>query len=250
MSTPGSPRRLSSWLRRRPDAVDSLRIVYRDTAGREDAIVHEWPAAEVVSRTEAEDKASAIAFAEEAWDTLREDCDARDAPSRYVFQWVREGRPVSTLHVKLTPAGRDPEDDLLLRPPEEASPAGLTAQLMRHLEVRDRTLMGAIAQVQRVQTEMLQILADRCSAYEKERGQLLEAMRDVDNLRAEKELEKVKVTKSEERWDRLANTAQEIFLPILGEKLLGEGDAPKNGNGGGSGAWAAVAKAAVEATKT
>lgn len=155
-------------------------------------------------------------LASEIVELATDDAQAYSTPSRYVVYLEHGGELVSTSGTfRLRGSEADAEAT------EPANATGLQAQLMRHLEARDRTMMQSINGLIGTMVSERESLAMREErSIERERKAILE-LEELVSARAERELA-TKQAEFDREFRTKALDKASILMPVIANRLMGK----------------------------
>jgi hypothetical protein len=170
--------RLAAWLQRVPKSAARLELHHESIAG---------PVS--LAGYSRQDVADTPAPADEVLEVAQEHCDAMRARTKFTIVWLDdEGRTCASQPIRCTPDNDNGDDEFESKlagagdaPKESATMDGIVAQLMRHVENRERMLNIALG-------TNLKLMHD----------QLKEARQEADSLRLELRVIRERVKESEE----------------------------------------------------
>ena len=201
--------RLAAWLMRAPDDACVLELRYENLNGVQ--TVSTWKRSEL-SNADAADQV--LGAAEDHTEGLRTAC-------RFEVCWLNEaGKVLRTQGMRCEPTEEAPEPMVGAGdpPPEDRNAAGIVAQLMRHVENRERMLNIAIgtnlqmmvAQVKEARSEAAQLRDEN-----RQLRQLLKEREDDDESAAEM----VEAQARADAVDKVAEAVVTHIVPLAAARL-------------------------------
>lgn len=178
--------------------------------------------ADVVTRKIAEprDEPSFSSYIADTEQACLDDCEGSGGVQKYVIQGMDEAKHViGRLTVRYTASRTEDELDAGFDS-EPATALGITAQLMRHNEAReriDKAGWGAIIQQQRLTIESL---TEKNNELIQKHLDMMGVMEELQSMKSERELAVLKESNSMEIKQRIGKTIT-LLLPALAKKLTG-----------------------------
>ena len=145
-----------------------------------------------------------------------DDAQAYSTPSRYVVYLECKGELVETSGT-FRLRGSDAEAEAS----EPPTATGLQSQLMRHLEARDRTMMGSLGSLLNTLIQERETIAQREErSIDRERRAILE-LEELVSTRADRELA-AKQAESERAFREKALDKASVLMPVIANRLMGK----------------------------
>ena len=123
------------------------------------------------------------------------------------------------------------EEDDALSQTEAPTTQGLTSQLMRHNEAQARVMTMGMAEVVRQQNRMIERLAEQNDKLMGRHFDVLELTEKVMEERANKDIEKMKVTSEIARTDEAVGKLLQL-APVVANKFMGKKMLPEKATAG------------------
>jgi len=156
--------------------------------------------------------------------TALDDCEGSGGVQKYVIQGLEEnGTTTKSIISRLTlryTATRSEEETGFDSDSEPANAQGITAQIMRHNEARERIDKAAWGNIINTQRLTIETLTEQNAVLMQKHLDMIETIEELASARHQRELETMQETNKAENRQRVARTLTTL-LPAVVKKLTG-----------------------------
>jgi hypothetical protein len=171
--------------------------------------------------TEPRDEAAFSSLMTDLEQAALDDCEGTGGVQKYVVQALDEGKHViSRLTLRYTAVRTEEEASGYDGESEPANALGITAQLMRHVEVRERIDKAGWGNIINTQRLTIEALTEQVTALQQKHLDMLEMVEEMTQAKHERELALLKETNAAEIKQRIGRTVTAL-LPAVAKKLTG-----------------------------